>query len=162
MKQPKRRTGVLIGSIGLAAMIGLGAGAAVATGAVVYVPVGGKTDEGIDSRPMPDPVYPENKSGQTYGSAAEANSPENEPDLILVDYQGADGVAQGYVFKKDLDIASGVPSAVGISSPEEALEWSKRAQANGDIQIPVYDETGTKELGTFTVHATKGFISGDR
>src|SRR5262245_44325097 len=32
----------------------------------------------------PDPGYPRNASGETYGSAAEAWSPDQQPDLILV------------------------------------------------------------------------------
>lgn len=42
-------------------------------------------------------LYPKNKNGQTYGSAAYATSPETEPDLILA--TGVDGT-EGYLLKK--------------------------------------------------------------
>lgn len=55
--------------------------------------------------------YPKNKNGQTYGSTADAASPETEPDLISA--IGVDGTA-GYVLKKDLD-------GEQPKSPEEAI-----------------------------------------
>lgn len=104
---------------------------------------------------MPDPAYPRNASGQTYGSAARANSPANEPDLILV---VADDGKEGYVRKADLDRANGMEAAKGFKSPAEALAWQANARAQGNQVIPVFDMDGKKRIGTFTVYVTEGEI----
>lgn len=87
----------------------------------------------------PAPDYPKNSSGETYGSALEAISPETEPDLIKA--MGEDGTI-GYVRKTDLE--EELPS-----TPEEALE--KQAQAGNGKEILLYDVDGKKVIGKFKI-----------
>ncbi|MBD3919665.1 hypothetical protein H8B09_12950 [Paenibacillus sp. PR3] len=84
--------------------------------------------------------YAINDNGQTYGSSADAASPDMEPDLISA--TGVDGT-NGYVFKTDLD-------GVMPKSPKEALEQQKNRPAAGR-DIPLYDQEGTTVIGTFHI-----------
>lgn len=61
--------------------------------------------------------YPVNENGLTYGSAANAGDPDREPDLILV---AATNGEEGYVYKEDLDAASGM-----TETPEEAVRLTE-------------------------------------
>lgn len=60
-------------------------------------------------------IYPRNASGQTYGPAPFANSPEEEPDLISA--LGENGM-EGYVLKEELD-------GPQPNTPEEAIEYMR-------------------------------------
>jgi hypothetical protein len=82
-------------------------------------------------------VFPKNKNGQTYGSAAFAVSPDNEPDLIKA--WGVDGNL-GYVLKSDLD-------GDKPKNPEEAIAQQKLQK--GDRTIPLYDVDGKTVIGKF-------------
>ncbi|WP_458127093.1 hypothetical protein [Paenibacillus sp. Z3-2] len=84
--------------------------------------------------------YPKNKNGQTYGSSADATSPETEPELISA--IGEDGTA-GYVLKKDLD--GELPR-----SPEEAIAIQNSRSPDGR-DIPLFDVDGETEIGVFHV-----------
>lgn len=88
--------------------------------------------------------FPTNSNGQTYGSAALAETAEEEPDLILA--QGIDGT-QGYV--KSADLNGDMPK-----SPEEALV-KQRANAlryrNGERMIPLYASDGKTVIGKFRI-----------
>ncbi|MBP1996205.1 hypothetical protein [Paenibacillus eucommiae] len=84
--------------------------------------------------------YPKNKNGQTYGSAADAASPETEPELISA--IGVDGT-NGYVLKKDLD--GGQPK-----SPEEAIAI-QNSRPPGGRDIPLYDVDGETVIGVFHI-----------
>lgn len=84
--------------------------------------------------------YPKNKNGQTYGSAADATSPETEPELIRA--IGVDGTL-GYVLKKDLD--GELPK-----TPEEALAIQK-SRPPGGRDIPLYDVDGETVIGVFHI-----------
>lgn len=75
----------------------------------------------------------------SYGSLAEAYSPETEPDLILV--ETTDGKT-GYAYKMDLDEASGAD----IASPEEASRWEPTL-----TDVSVYLVDGTTQIGVFVV-----------
>ncbi|MBE9915934.1 peptidase M56 BlaR1 [Paenibacillus donghaensis] len=86
------------------------------------------------------PNYPENEHGQTYGSSADATSPEMEPELISA--LGVDGTA-GYVLKKDLD--GELPK-----SPEEAIAIQNSRSPDGR-DIPLYDVDGESVIGVFHV-----------
>lgn len=83
--------------------------------------------------------YATNDAGLTYGSLADAHSPETEPDLILV--ETIDGKT-GYAYKKDLDEASGA----NVQSPEEAARWEPRT-----TEVPVYLADGRTRIGVFVV-----------
>ncbi|MBT2761302.1 peptidase M56 BlaR1 [Paenibacillus sp. ISL-20] len=86
------------------------------------------------------PNYPENKNGQTYGSSADATSPEAEPELVSA--IGVDGTA-GYVLKKDLD--GELPK-----SPEEAIAIQNSRSPDGR-DIPLFDVDGETVIGVFHV-----------
>ncbi|MGI5182524.1 hypothetical protein ACQEVZ_60535 [Dactylosporangium sp. CA-152071] len=86
----------------------------------------------------PDPGYPRNASGETYGSAAEAGSPGQAPDLILVSFgQGQ----RGYVRKDDLDSPE-------FTDPADAVEWSRQNEGRPPRVIPVYAADGRTVIGT--------------
>lgn len=83
-------------------------------------------------------IFPKNNNGQTYGSAADASSPEMEPELISA--EGVDGT-KGYVLKKDLD-------GEKPKSPEEAIAIQNRRPPGG-VDIPLYDVDGETVIGVF-------------
>lgn len=90
-------------------------------------------------------VYPKNQYGQTYGSAADAESPETEPDLIWA--TGVDGTnkyVDGYVKRTDLE--QPFPK-----TPEEAIALTKYNLANPTREIPLYDVDGKTVLGKFII-----------
>ncbi|WP_307448778.1 hypothetical protein [Paenibacillus sp. V4I3] len=82
--------------------------------------------------------YPKNKSGQTYGSATDATSPETVPELISA--IGVDGT-KGYVLKKDID-------GEQPKSPEEAISI-QNSRSPGGRDIPLYDVDGETIIGVF-------------
>lgn len=90
------------------------------------------------------PNYPENKNGQTYGSSADASSPETEPELISD--IGVDGT-EGYVLKKDLDVEQ-------PKSPEDAIAI-QNSRSPGGPDIPLYDVEGATVIGVFHVGGKK-------
>ena len=79
-----------------------------------------------------------NADGLTYGSAAEAKTPEEEPDLIAVE---ATNGKIGYVFKTDLEYAEGDY----ISNPDEAIAYTEKRDANASEAFSNYIN---KKLGT--------------
>lgn len=87
--------------------------------------------------------YEKNTQGETFGSAMDAASPADEPDLITA---VGDGGSIGYVKKADLD--QGQPK-----SPEEAVafEASKKGQAPKGRVLNLYAEDGRTVIGTKTV-----------
>ena len=125
--------------------LGLGAGVAVAQVPILLAPMGAVAD--VPTEPMPAPDYPENGKGQTYGSAAKANSPQSEPDLIAA---VATNGKEGYVLKSDLDRANGSAAAETFKSPEEALAW-QAGEGRLDKSIPVYAADGSSVIGQFIV-----------
>lgn len=88
----------------------------------------------------PAPNYQKNENGQTYGSAADAISPETEPELISA--IGVDGT-QGYVLKKDID-------GEQPKSPKEAIAI-QNSRSPGGREIPLYDADGETVIGVFHV-----------
>ncbi len=97
---------------------------------------------------MPSPTYPRNGDGLTYGSAADATSPANEPDLILV---VMDDGNEGYVKKVELDEANGAAAVATFKSPEEALTWQEACRNAPAPVVPVYAVDGRTVIGTFTL-----------
>lgn len=133
-------------SVGCALALGLGlfGGAAYGSSIVQAIPWGITVDG--DSEPMPAPTYATTKAGETYGSAAQAPTPELEPDLI--DTIATNGL-QGYVRKSELDEASGATAAASFRSPEEALKWQEE-HGLSIVEIPVYSLDG-EVIGVFEV-----------
>lgn len=89
------------------------------------------------------PKYSVNENGQSYGSAALATSPDQEPDLIAA--VGVDGT-EGYVLSTDL-------MGKEPKTPEEAVEISKVNASRGGRVIPLYDSDGKKVIGEFKISA---------
>ncbi|HET8928198.1 MAG TPA: hypothetical protein VFN24_10295 [Microbacterium sp.] len=114
----------------------------VGGGAIAGSFLAGPADPSFHSG-APAPSYEENDAGYTYGSALDAISPETEPDLILV--LATNGV-EGYVFKTELDNASG---ALDFKSPEEAVAWQERNQ--DDVVLAVYAKDGKTRIGEFVI-----------
>ena len=87
--------------------------------------------------------FAKNAQGETFGSAMDAASPADEPDLIRA---VGDDRTIGYVKKTDLD--QGHPE-----SPEEAVAFvaSKKAQYPGGRVLNLYAEDGKTVIGTKTV-----------
>jgi len=113
--------------------------------------IGAKDNNRFD----PDHIYETNESGQTYGSAMYAPSPNKEPDLVLA--ESLDGV-EGYVYTSDLN--GDLPN-----SPDELLAITARNQEIWDNApvgqvviarfIPLYAVDGQTEIGEFPI--TIGF-----
>jgi len=91
----------------------------------------------------PAPVFPRNESGQTYGSNAFVNSPDQEPDLVSA--VGVDGT-EGYVRSEDLN--RDLPK-----TPEEAVAYNKKLKA--ERKIPLYDVDGKTVIGEFKINNEK-------
>ncbi|MFT4281506.1 hypothetical protein [Microbacterium sp.] len=135
---------ILITSLAVCGALGLGsvAGTAVAVGPILFAPTGVASAE--ESQPMPEPSYEKNSAGLTYGSAAVASSPNNEPDLIQA--ETTDG-RTGYVLKVELDRATG---SLPFDSPADALRWQE-TEGVQDRTIPVYEEDGKTVIGEFLI-----------
>ncbi len=110
------------------------AGAAAVVGAAL--PLGALAAQGTDQ-----PGYDVNARGLTVGTIPQALSPETEPDLIFV--TGNSGT-KGYVYKTDLN--DPVPA-----NPAAAAAFQAKV-AGTDRVIPVFEEDGTTQIDTFTIH----------
>lgn len=151
MKKTTKKTALLTAvGVLVCSALGLGAGSALGQTGTLLAPTGVRPAEGVAYEPQPEPTYPVNDSGLTYGSASDAISPETEPDLILVVTE--DGT-EGYVKKVDLDDANGTTAAAGFRSPDDALAWQQERIAQGDLRIPVYQVDGVTVVGEFVVYA---------
>ena len=119
--------------------------AGVGTG-VAGVTVAQASDQPTNRSQMAAPVYPKNASGQTYGSAANATTPQNEPDLILV---VATNGKTGYAKRTDLE-----PKAA--ANPAEAVAAQKANAASTAVRapIPVYESDGKTVIGKFAFSPT--------
>ncbi len=142
-----RVAAIVVGSVALASVLGLGVGTAVAGVSPLRSPAGLSSDHQIVTQPMSAPTYPKNASGETYGSAAISDSPAHEPDLIQA--ASSDGQT-GYVKKVDLDQADGTTAAQSFKTPEDALKWQE-GEGSLDHVVPVYLSDGKTQIGTFTV-----------
>lgn len=142
-----RKTAIISSTLALTAGLSLTAGTAIASLPTLISPLGVSSSSGTSDQQMAAAVYPRNASGQTYGSALTANSPENEPDLILVI---SDSGRTGYVLKNALDAANGTEASKSFSSPEQAIAW-QNSQALQDRIVAVYSSDGKTQIGTFTV-----------
>jgi hypothetical protein len=117
-------------------LVAAGLGFTLATAATTAFAAGFLGNRGS----APQPHYPRNAGGQTYGSQLESVSPATDPDLIEAI---ATNGAVGYVRSKDLNVP--LPS-----TPEAALA---QAQASMPRSIPVYAQDGQTGIGAFVVGA---------
>lgn len=99
------------------------------------------TDENTNQDTKLGHVFPKNENGQTYGSSADADSLETEPDLIAA--LGVDGT-EGYVKRTDLE--GEMPR-----TPEEAIASMNNNEASNGRQIPLYAADGKTVIGVFNV-----------
>lgn len=152
MTQTRISAVVTVGAVGLF-IVGAVGGAAVAATPLLFAPAGLSADGAV---PAAAPEYPKNDSGLTYGSAADAISPETEPDLILV--QATNGKV-GYAFKKDIDRVDGTEAIESFKSPEDALAWQERQAllTDADRTIPVFKLDGTTKIGEFIISPNATF-----
>jgi hypothetical protein len=139
------------------AVAGAGSGAALAGAPSLFSPAG---VSGTGRTPMPAPHYSQNAAGQTYGSAAIAPSPDEEPDLIAA--ATTDG-REGYVLRTDLNDANGSTAAKSFKSPQDALDWQAGEAAQSDQEIPVYAVDGKTVIGSFLIagHRTQALSESD-
>jgi len=130
----KRGRVVAIGTAGLVAGVGAGllVGPAIAADHPTVTP----------ETTQVAPTFQKNAAGDTFGSAAKATSPDNEPDLIQA---AATNGKTGYVKKSELDAANGSD----VSTPEEAMKWNQESQT--PRSVPVYAQDGRTVIGVFVV-----------
>ena len=150
MRQKNRttRTLVVVPSVVIALAVGIAGGAAAVSAVpTLMAPDGVRAAEGVPSTPQPAPEYNTNSSGETYGSALIAISPESEPDLILA---VATNGTVGYLRKTELDIATGAVAAESFASPGDALRWQNTVGAQ-DRTLDVYAKDGITVVGRFVV-----------
>ena len=100
-------------------------GIATVLGGALIVSAGAVVEKGVNS------------AGLSYGSALEAETAEEEPDLIAVETK--DG-KMGYVYKTDLEKAEGDE----ISDPEEACAYMEEKYAN---EVRAFSEAIRRETG---------------
>ena len=84
--------------------------------------------------------WPRNASGMTYGSGLDAQSPQDEPDLIKVE---ATNGKVGYSLRTDLE-------GPEPKTPQEALRI-QAARAGTAQEIPVYLSDGITNVGVFVI-----------
>lgn len=90
----------------------------------------------------------ENENGQTYGSDLASTDYDNGPDLISVEME--DGKT-GYVYRDEFYDNANKPN-----NPEEAMAYMDMVEKNikkyGYYKlIPVYNEDGKTEIGSFKI-----------
>ena len=91
--------------------------------------------------PLLDTFWPQNEHGQTFGSAGQALSPQDEPDLIAVASDGK----KGYCYKTDLD---GPPPP---KSPDAESAYDLNLPGMLGYAIPKYESDGTTQIGVFWI-----------
>jgi hypothetical protein len=137
---PLRTVRVL--TIGVAGIV-----AGVAAGSLVGPAIASTHGDVTPKTSQVAPTFSKNAHGLTFGSALNATSPDNEPDLIQA--QATNGQT-GYIKKTELDAANGS----NVSTPAEALAWDKTSQT--PRSIPVYQQDGVTKIGVFIVGDTTG------
>ncbi|WP_251305105.1 hypothetical protein [Georgenia satyanarayanai] len=89
-------------------------------------------------------VLATNDRGQTYGTTGSA---EGKPDLIEVE---ATNGKLGYVYREELDKATGETAAQDFTTPQDALEWQEENRGKTHT-LPVYLSDGTSQIGEFHI-----------
>lgn len=91
-------------------------------------------------------MYPANESGETYGSLADAPSPDKAPQLVRVLQEDGN---EGYV--KYTDLIGELPK-----NPTEAIEYMKKQEKSSYHEIDVYQVDGKTKKSKFKVSHEKG------
>lgn len=95
---------------------------------------------GPDPSAQTRPQYKVNSAGESYGSAADASRPQDEPDLIRA---VGDNGQLGYVRRTSI-------AAPTFHSPEAALAW-QAGPGSLDRTVPLFAQDGKRVIGTFTM-----------
>jgi hypothetical protein len=117
----------------------------VLVGLSVGVYAAASTNNFKDLFTAPAPHYPQNASGQTYGSLGDVTVPGTEPDLVKA--MGVDGTV-GYV--RCSDIIDYSPITVEEAVAQQGEQVTKR--------IPLYKEDGKTVIGEFELGSGDGEI----
>jgi hypothetical protein len=154
MKMPAKNGRNLLISSGVVAafVIGILGGSAAVAGVPSFLSSGTVTDDQGVVAVKPDPHYKKNAKGLTYGSSADALTPDSSPDLIAA---VATNGREGYVRREDLDDANGTTAAKSFKSPEDALRW-QASRDKSDKLLKVYDQEGKEVIGNFIVFGGVG------
>ncbi|PKM47227.1 MAG: peptidase M56 BlaR1 [Firmicutes bacterium HGW-Firmicutes-8] len=115
-------------------LIGVALTAGIITGTLTFGPA---IASNLSNQQVP--VFPKNENGQTYGSSALVNSPDQEPDLISAVGEGG---VEGYLRAVDLD--EEMPK-----TPKEAVARNNKHKPDDVIEIPLYDVDGKTVIGVF-------------
>jgi len=130
MNLPRFVAGITIGA---AVVLGLAVGTAVSAsaGGLPFAP------------PNATPDYPRNAAGESYGTAAQARAPEEEPDLILA---VATNGNTGYVRATELygDLGS-------LRTPEQNISYTDALRLQEPRAVDVYEADGRTVIGVFQV-----------
>lgn len=98
--------------------------------------------------------YSINKSGQTYGSASNAASTKDRPDLIAA--IGTNGIS-GYIYNSDLMEGAPTTPAEAIAQQEAYDELAANWDGVNPIvvrTIPLYDVEGKSVIGEYDISFT--------
>ncbi|MHA7145004.1 hypothetical protein ACX80U_09840 [Arthrobacter sp. TmT3-37] len=114
------------------------------TGFTVSSALAGDATRDVSTQEVAKVTYKKNAQGQTFGSAMDAGSPADEPDLIFA--IADDQTTFGYVKKADLKASHGTDP----KNPEEAVRMMKERK-NTPRVVKVYAEDGKTVVGTKTM-----------
>jgi len=140
----KMRKLLAIASLALTVCAGVGIGiVAAANGIGTSAPAAAQNAVEPSSDLVDVPPARANASGQTYGSAINATTVEEIPDLV--EAYGNNGKI-GYLKKSDF---------IGPqpANPKEAAEYMERVEAEYPKTVPLYGPDGVTEIDTFTFQA---------
>jgi len=128
-----KRAALTVGGIGLAVVLGVGTGAAVAAS------TGSAPSDAASVEVPQTPPIQTNANGETYGSLA-GLSDDEAPDLVAVEME--DGLV-AYVRSVELFEAEGG----NVSSPEEALAYERARASEGPVSVTAYESDGVTVVG---------------
>lgn len=131
MKQAQSRKKVILASA--AAVVIVGAGIITGT-SLATAKAPSAQDVATNAQPF---AFPQNESGQTYGSRLDARSHANTPDLISA---YATNGKLGYVLRTDFQDPT-------PRNPQEAIS----SNGKGAREIPVYAVDGKTQIGVFEI-----------
>ncbi|NQX34478.1 hypothetical protein [Herbiconiux sp. VKM Ac-2851] len=104
--------------------------------------------EPVGGEPANPTDWPVNADGLTYGNAALATSPNDEPDLITA--TGTNG-ERGYVLRSELRAANG---ELALESAGTAAQARAAASSSADQTVSVYTLDGDTVLGSYLIVGT--------
>jgi hypothetical protein len=96
----------------------------------------------------PNPRFPKNELGETYGSGLSLTPYEREPDLLKA--IGVDGT-EGYIRLTEAD-------GPQPKTPEEAIEMMSRPEYKEKRVINLYESDGITVIGKFEISPGRSFM----